>query len=299
MRIGRVDVTFHRTVRVADGRTPANLPPSLGRATVSRVAQYRANCPEGWDDAGFFIPLHDTEALWLSFAPAAPSALIIGAGGINAVNGQSLGTKLTEGGYLVAPPQPWLDGWKGTDGSVYQFVATPYKAGEGLSVGEQILGAESKTGGMGIAVFESLKDLAPVPSPRQGWSMGAYDTGFSYEGMKGGASGMTLSASPMRGSITRGAEMGIGKGGKITQKIYPDPYGIDVWKDAPAEVVVVYLIDALGYEEITGISIPKPASQETYGGKWYGVADEAQADSGGTPVFDKLKSVFPGDTENL
>lgn len=299
MRIGKVDVTFHRTVRVADGRTPANLPPSLGRATVSRVSQYRTNCPEGWDDAGFFIPLHDTEALWLSFHPTAPSAIIVGAGGINAINGLPLGTKLAEGGYMVAPPQPWLDGWKGTDGCVYQFVATPYKAGEGLSVGEQILGAESKTGGMGIAVFDSVKDLKPARMPRQGYSESAYDDPDFSVGYDGGGMMKSMSAPPKRNAVPRSAEMGIGKGGKITQKIYPDPYGIDAWKDTPAEVVVVYLIDALGYEEITGISIPKPVAQAGYTGGHFGLDDKAEGDAAGTTAFDKLKSVFPGDTENL
>lgn len=306
MRIGKVDVTFHRTVRVMDGRTPANLPPSLGRAKVSKVSQYQANCPEGWDPSGVFIPLHDTEALWLQFSPSAPSAIIVGAGGINAVDGLALGTKLVNPqNYLVCPPQPWLDGWKGQDdGSIYQFVATPYQKGEGLSVGEQILGAESKTGGMGIAVFDSVKELAPVKSPREGYSGSAYGSLFeypySYEWP--GAKGMSLSAAPsvMRGSgVPRGAEMGIGMGGKIAQKIYPDPYGIEVWKESPAEIAVVYLIDAAGYEEITGISIPKPASQGGYGGKWYGLDDEGEGDTPGSTAFDKLKSVFPGDTENV
>jgi len=36
--VGTLRVTIHRTVRVPEGRAPANLPPSLGRAQVYRVA---------------------------------------------------------------------------------------------------------------------------------------------------------------------------------------------------------------------------------------------------------------------
>jgi hypothetical protein len=101
------------------------------------------------------------------------------------------------------------------------------------------------------------------------------------------------------GQSFRGAEMGIGRGGKITQKIYPDPYGIDKWEDSPKEVTVVYLVNAKIYEEITGVSIPAPKTHETYTGAWYGLKDEAEPDAAGTTVFDKLKSIFPGDTGNV
>src|SRR4030095_10042040 len=146
MRIGKLEVVFHRTVRVADGRVPSNLPPNLGTMNVYKVADYRDRCPNA---------LHDTEALWISFRSSVlPVAVLVGAGGINALTGEKLGTKLEKDNYLVTPPQPWLDGWKSDDGCVYQFVATPYQKGDGITVAEQLIGGESKTGAIGLAVFE-------------------------------------------------------------------------------------------------------------------------------------------------
>src|SRR5262245_20667968 len=133
MKIGPLTVTLHRTVRVADGNQPANLPPSLGHMQVYAVRKYRDRCPETWEEDAVFVGLHDTEALWLSFGRKEPLAVIVGAGGINAINGKPLTATLEKGGYLVTPPQPWLDGWKSPDGTVYQFVGTPYQKGEGLS----------------------------------------------------------------------------------------------------------------------------------------------------------------------
>src|SRR5262245_32105863 len=159
--LGPLMVQAHRTVRVPEGRQPAALPPSLGTMEFHLVSEYRSACPETWEDNAVFVVLHEIEALWLSFHPQQePVAILCGAGGINALTGNPLALKLEEGSYMVAPPQPWLDGWKDTDGTVYQFVATEYKRGEGLTVGEQLLGAESKSGGIGLAVFEPIDRTA-------------------------------------------------------------------------------------------------------------------------------------------
>jgi len=294
MKIGPLSVEFHRTVRVADGRTPSNLPPSLGRAKVTPVAEYKDRWPESWEESGHFIPLHDREALWLSFS-GGPVAVVVGAGGINAISGQKLGTTLEKNGYVVTPPQPWLDGWKGEDGVVYQFVATPFQAGDGLSVGEQILGSESKSGGIGIAVFESKEPLKAKPTPPQTYGMGAYET-LSYKATSKSAV-MSMAASPTRSM--RGAEMGVGKGGRIIQKIYPDPYGIDVWRETPVAAAAIYLISAEDYKTITGVEVPPPTGHETYEGGWFGLGDEAEKDVPAAPVFSGLKTVFSGDVSNV
>lgn len=308
MKIGPIEVTFHRTVRVADGRAASNLPPSLGHAKLTPVKDFADNCPESWEKEGFFVPLHDKEALWLGFH-GGPAAMIVGAGGINALSGQKLGTKLETGGYLVTPPQPWLDGWKAEDGTVYQFVATPFKQGDGLSVGEQILGAESKSGGLGIAVFESKEPLKAQPKPFEGYGNSAFGdpSEFTYlsAGTKGfGAqldSAVAACASSTRGGL-RGmsmGEMGVGKGGKITQKVYDDPYGIEVWKEEPSAVVAIYLVSAQDYATITGTAIPQPVGAESYDGKWFGLKDQELSASAGTTTFSGLKTVFAGDTSNV
>src|SRR5262249_49099151 len=94
-------------------------------------------------------------------------------------------------------------------------------------------------------------------------------------------------------------EVGIGRGGRIHQKIYPDPYGIEVWQDAPVAAVAVYVVNAQSFEEITGEKIPVPVGHETYEGLWYGLKDQQEADVTGTSKFTGLKSAFLGDLSNI
>lgn len=317
MQLGNLRVDFHRTVRVADGRTPAALPPSFGITELHPVEMFKEKCPKTWDHKGFFIALHDTEALWLSFDTSSwrPVAILVGAGGINAISGEKLGTKLEKDNYLVAPPQPWLDGWKSPDGCVYQFVATPHQKGEGKSVGEQLIGKESVTGGIGVAVFHpNAKFHMPVPKPVT-----------NYSGLAGPIHVNSLLGSPkvVAGGpepayagtrvmdFSEGAEMGIGKGGKILQKIYADPHGIDIWDTAPVALGSVYLVNAVVFSQITGKVHPRPVGQAGYKGPWYEVKDEHLADNPGSGKFTNLESVpekpvvsapdgvFVGDTSNV
>jgi len=101
-----------------------------------------------------------------------------------------------------------------------------------------------------------------------------------------------LSIPPMRS--TKFSEMGIGKGGKIIQKIYEDPYGIDVWKVKPTTTLAVYLVNAEMFAEITGIQTPVPVGYEIYDGPWFGMNDKQEKDVAGSEKFTGLKSaVFP------
>jgi hypothetical protein len=316
MKIGTLEVVFHRTVRVADGRVPSNLPPSLGTMKVYRVADYKDRCPKEWDEGGFFVPLHDTEALWISFRHSGhPVAVLVGAGGINALTGEKLGTKLEEDNYMVTPPQPWLDGWKSDDGCVYQFVATPHKKGKGITVAEQMIGAESKTGAIGLAVFEpnDIRALQPFSKPIEGYGDSPTDNDFTWSApplaqslsdvlSAAGEAGPVSSAKPKLTAQADGvelAEMGIGKGGRIHQKIYHDPYGIEVWQDAPVAAVAIYMVNAQAFEEITGEKIPQPVGHEKYKGHWFGLKDQGLQDVAGTSKFGWLKSVFLGDVGNI
>ena len=311
MRIGNTEVIFHRTVRVPDGRQPSNLPPSLGRMDLYPVAKYAKRCPENWEKEAYFLALHETEAMWMSFRSwAHPTAMLVGAGGINALTGEKLGITLQKDNYLVAPPQPWLDGWKDKDGTVYQFVATAYQKGQGITVAEQLMGEESKTGAIGIAFFhpKDPSKLKPQRTPIEGYTSSI--AGDQFKWLAGEITGVfstgepTLSApataprgpAPHRLDRVRTMldEMGIGRGGKILQKIYPDPHGLEVWQQEPWATLACYLVNAEVFEEITGEKIPRPVSSETYSGPWFGLQDKAQGDVAGTSKFTGLKSsVFP------
>jgi len=308
MKLGTLEITFHRTVRVPDARQPSNLPPSLGRMELYPVSQYAERCPKNWDPEGYIMALHDTEAMWMSFTPRRPVALLVGAGGINALNGDKLGTTLAKDNYLVAPPQPWLDGWKDMDGTVYQFVATPYQKGKGISVAEQLMGSESKTGAIGIALFDPKHDkaLKPTVPPMEGYSGSIAGDDFQWTktaGSHAGKNGLTDSfgmaevqcsttlcskekvAPPAKArGLNAGlkfSEMGLGRGGKITQKIYPDPHGLDVWQTEPSATLATYLVNAKVFEQITGQKVPEPVAHELYQGHWFGMKDSEQGDSRG------------------
>ena len=310
MKIDSLEVNFHRTVRVQDGRVPSSLPPSLGRMVIHPVSQYRKQCPKSWSDDSCFVALHDVEAMWMSFHPqAGPCAVLVGAGGVNALTGKKLGTVLQQDNYLVCPPQPWLDGWKDKDGTVYQFVATPHKKGKGKTVAEQLIGTESQTGAIGISVF-APKDRNALKSqefPQQTWA----GSPWSNTALLGESTVMCTSVSPSKseaknllrsnvGASASFSEMGVGKGGKIIQKIYPDPYGLEVWQPKPSAVFVVYLVDAKTAAAITGEPIAPPVGYENYKGVWFGLEDKTLKDVAGSDKFSGLKSVaFPGDLSNI
>lgn len=332
--VGPLHITLHRTVRVALGEV-SSLPPSLGSFPIYKVSDYRETCPQQWEDNAVFIAMHDSEALWMSFErklqagryePPEPLAILVGAGGINALNGEKLGTTLEKNNYIVAPPQPWLDGWKDKDGTVYQFVTTEYQKGEGLTVGEQIMGTECKTGGIGIAVFEAKEKLIPESKPGEYYKCGSYgqsatlagynsifgeladySVGCDYETNSDPIQLCSLGLSAESKNFAGAArlsrkvtEMGVGKGGKINQKIYPDPHGLEVWKDQPAAAMAIYLVNAEQFSEITGqVMPPMPKSTKDYHGIWYGLKDANKEDVAGTNAFTGLKTAFAGDTSNV
>lgn len=296
LRLGQMHVTLHRTVRVAEGRAAANLPPSLGRMQTYAVKDYRKRCPGLWEDEGVFVGLHDKEALWLSFDTLVPVALLVGAGAVNALTGTVLGTRLEKDNYLVTPPQPWLDGWKADDGTVYQFVATAFDKGKGHTVAEQLIGEKSQTGGIGIALFESKDPLHPKVLPRPGVAGIHEPLSMPMMGACTSSSVITRSAasSGVRRAHVPFSEMGLGKGGRITQKVYEDPYGLDVWKTTPSQTMAIYIVHAELLAELTGLPIAPPVSQESYQGHYFGLHDTDEKDIAGTDKFTGLKSVFAG-----
>lgn len=306
LTLGPLGITLHRTVCVA-GAKPANLPPSLGSMEIHAVTDHLSRKPAGWPESALFVALQETEAMWMSFRTVEPVALVVGAGGINAVTGQRLATSLVQGGYLVTPPQPWLDGWKGTDGTVYQFVGTAHKAGAGATVGEQLLGADSKTGAIGFALHlpKPGQKLVSYHQPLEGWgpdwNTGLGDMHYANAACSAGASAPMYRAVMSADSAFN--EMGLGKGGKIHQKIYDDPHGLSVWEPIAKATAALYLVSAEQFAAITGQPLLAISTQETYKGPWYGLADGTHKDVAGTGTFDALKpvvsapdpAVFPGE----
>lgn len=283
IRIGeRFGITFQRTLRIPDDDRIYPLPPGLGRLPVLKVEDYLNRVPSEWrEQGGAFIPMYQREALWLGFHAASwkPNAVKVAVGGINAISGEPYDEAFHSApqNYIVCPDQPWLDGIHTGHGSVRQFVAMPL--GFGYTVEGSITGSE-KVGGIQIKVYEPRPSKFPDKPPIQP------DTG------------PIRSAMPKPGGIKT---MGIGAGGVMKQKIYPDPYGIDVWDPDNYGQVFIHIINSEDFFQITGSQPPPtPIDAKTYteyGLPWFDLYDEAKGDVAPSELLDKVKTISARDAE--
>lgn len=282
IRIGeRFAVSFQRTLRIPDDGQAYPLPPGLGRFPLLRVNDYAERLPTRWrEQGGVFIPMYQREALWLGFHGAhwKPNAVKIAVGGINAISGENQDPALHSDpqDYIVCPEQPWLDGIHTGAGRIRQFVAMPL--GMGYTV-EAAMNRPEISGGMQITVFEPrpgrFPDQPPVVSDR----------------------------GPARAAMTRGGAgaMGLGAGGSIRQKIYPDPYGVDAWDQTRPTTIFVHIINSADFFEITGREPPPtPIDAKTYRRyrlPWFDLYDEAKGDVPPSGRFTQVKTVSQRDAE--
>jgi hypothetical protein len=274
LKVGeRFGISFERTLRIPDDGRPYPLPPGLGRFPILRVEDYPDGVPQPWREVGgVFIPMYQREALWISFSAASwkPNAVAIFVGGVNAVSGESDDGLLHSRpqNYLVCPNQPWLDGINSGSGTIRQFVAMPL--GLGYTV-ESVAGEETK-GGIQLAVFEPKPGRFPNEPPPP-------------------ASG------PIPLSRLQSAEtaMGLGAGGSIKQKIYRDPYGVDIWEPQPQGRICVHIVNSLQFEQITGRRPPPtPINAKSYndsGLPWFDLYDENLPAVAPSPILAAVKTV--------
>jgi hypothetical protein len=282
VRVGeRFCVTFQRTLRVPDDGRDYPLPPGLGAFPVHRVEDYGDRVPAAWrDEGGVFLPVYQREALWLGFdgTPWKPNAVKVGVGRVNAVSGGAWHEELHADpqDYLVCPDQPWLDGVKTATGVVRQFVAMPL--GLGYTVEGQVTGRE-EFGGIQLVVFEPrpgrFPDRPPPAPPRP--------------------------AGPLIQAMSSPAAMGLGAGGRLRQKVYPDRYGAETWDPDNRGRLHVHLLNSLQYREVTGRDPPPtPVSARTYteyGLPWFELYDEDRADVPASDALARVRSVRQQDQE--
>lgn len=279
-----LQVGFERTLRLPDDGKTYPLPPDLGALPMRRVADYAGLVPAAWRDGGgpddVLLPLHEREALFLVFAgtPGRPCAVKVGVGGVDAVSGQPWNHRLQAApqDYLVCPPQPWLDGINAGAGMVRQFVAVPL--GRGQTVEAQLTGREVQ-GGIQILVWEARpgRFADPPVDPAAEQSFAAESCGL--EGV----------------AVPPGAVMGLGAGGRMHQRIYPDPYGIETWEPSPAASLRVYLLCARDWAALTGAEPPptpvSAALYTAYGLPWFALADADRGDIAAAPPLARVKGV--------
>lgn len=267
-------VSLQRTLRIPDDGRVYPLPPGLGLFPITEVASL-STYPSSWQVNEFVVPVYQREALWLGFDGPdwRPNAVKVGVGRINAVSGSAWDDVLRDHpqDYLVCPQQPWLDGINAGENLIRQFVATPL--GHGYSVEAQLTGVEEH-GGIQLIVYEAkpgrFPDAPPPAKPR-------------YE----------FASAPM--------EMGLGAGGRMKQKVYPDPFGIATWDANNHASVVVRLVNSEQYRELTGREPPPtPISAQTYtahGLPWFDLYDESLGDVTAPESLTGIKSIKEIDRE--
>lgn len=282
IRIGnRFSVEFQRTLRIPDDGEIYPLPPGLGEFPVHRVTNYLDHIPDDWKkENSFFIPMYQKEALWVAFSAATwkPNAVKIGVGNINAISGEVWDEQLHDNpqNYIVCPDQPWLDGINVGEGFIRQFVAVPLGLGDTITA--QLTGVD-EFGGIQILVYEPKVDKFPDNPPPE--------------------SDILLEMVSMTGSLEY--EMGLGAGGKMQQKIYPDEYGLETWDIENYGYIFVYIVNSEKYREITGFEPPaSPITAQTYmqyGFPWFSLYDEEKGDLPASARLAEVKSIEKREAE--
>ncbi len=278
VRVGpRFSVSFQRTLRIPDDGRTFPLPPGLGIFPVRRVADHADRLPAGvFDRRDLFIPMYQREALWLGLHGAAwkPNAVKIGAGGINVLTGEpfDLALRGTSQDYVVVPPQPWIDGVKTGRDVVRQFVAMPLGLGYSL---EASIEAEERRGAIQLAVFNPRPGRFPDAPPPE---------------TEGG---------PRRQASA--GRMGLGAGGVMRQKVYPDRHGSDAWDPEARAALTVHILNSLQYREVTGEAPPPTpidaAAYTKHGLPWFDLYDEERGDIGPSGALAAAKTVAERDAE--
>jgi hypothetical protein len=239
--------------------------------------------PETWNQhSGFFFPMHEREAMYLSFGGDRwnPSAVKVGVGKINAISGLVWDEDLHNDpqDYVVCPyPQLWLDGINAGAEFIRQFVAMPL--GRGYTIEHEVTGSE-EFGGIQIKFYEAKQGKIPAPMQVKP------DTN---------SAGM-----PWEAQVSATTEMGLAAGGRIIQRIYPDPYGIDTWNQSKAGSIFIHIVNDEQYRQLTGNEPPPmPISAQLYtelGFPWFELEDEL-VDLAAPETLRRVKSLKEIDTE--
>lgn len=267
-------LVLQRTLRVPNDGGTYPLPPGLGAFPIYPRLHIPRAVSADFPEADYYVPMYQAEALWFRFELPRwlPHAVQIAAGGINVLTGEKLGDRLTADAqnYLCCPAQPWLDGIRTAPGVVSQFVAAPL--GLGMTLEEQ-MALGSAEGGVTVRVIPPKPGRFAKPEERD-------RTGILC----------SMKAKP---------QLGLGGGGRIAQKIYPDPHGLDTWDQARAREIRIQVLNSVDFAKLTGFAAPAtPVTVDEYARHklpWFRLYDEAEEDLGVTEALARLKTVANDD----
>ena len=237
-------INFQRTLRIPDDNRQYPLPPGLARFPLQRVDDDESRIPETWSrHGGVFLPMYQSEAMWLHFSGQYPMALKIAAGKIDTITGEAWTDELSNSpqNYVTIPAQPWLDGFSIGKGLIRQFVAMPL--GEGYTAEEQLTG-KAEHGGLQIVVYPMHRAKYEEIKQKQ-------------ERMESFAC-YAVSAPPRD-------EMGLAPGGLMQQKIYEDDHGLAAWDTSTRRRCFVHVLNSTQYHAVTGAPPPtRPPTAQQY-----------------------------------
>ena len=269
-------MSFQRTFRIPDDNREYNLPPGFGAFPLHHVDDYKDSIPSSWvDHGGVFMPMYQSEAMWINFSASYPMLVKVGVGKIDAVTGGSWSNDLseTEQNYLVIPGQPWLDGFCVGEGLIRQFVAMPL--GDGYTAEEQITG-KAENGGIQLLVCPMKADIYSMYCSRRLEPEPCMDEFFGHQEKKC-------------------SEMGLAPGGLMRQSIYEDKYEITDWQIDNYSRCFVHICNSNQYLSTTGMKPPnEPLTAKQYTEKgipWFSYYDGDSAVLDGAPKLAGLDSV--------
>ena len=287
----RLNINFQRTLRIPDDGRDYPLPSGLGRFSMEHVDDHADKVSDKWNKrGGVMLPMYQAEALWLSFSTSDvddrasyPFAIKIVTGKINAVSGQGWrkGLNMEPQDYLVAPRQPWLDGYCVEKGLIRQFVAMPL--GQGYTAEEQVTG-EAEHGGLQVLVYPMKRKVFERRFPKR------EPIGMKYMVAVPVACCMAMPAgAPM-------LDMGLAPGGRMKQEIYDDPHDPEDWDLENSSRCFIHLANSEFWREITGFSpAHKPPTAKDYscsGLPWFDYYSEDATAVKGSKILNKVKSVL-------
>lgn len=284
-------IEFQRTLRIPDDGKHYPLPPGLGAFPLRHVDDYAAGLPSEWlEHGGIMMPMYQSEAMWLRFRTAEieghdsawPFAIKVATGKQCAVSGAGWkdGIARNPQNYLVAPKQPWLDGYVVEKDCIRQFVAMPL--GAGYTAEEQITG-RAEHGGLQLAVYPMKREVFERRFPKREVSEALMSTGENI---------MLHSLALQKVSS---AGMGLAPGGRMKQRIEQDPFEIGDWDTTSSSRCFVHLCNSMVWNSITGTQPPYPpltAKQYTASGlPWFDWYDETGTALEPTETLKSLKSI--------
>jgi hypothetical protein len=294
-----VSISFKRTLRLPDDGETHHLPPDLGEFPLRHIEDFDLTTHNHLKKrGGIIMPMFQADALWINFSPLNftsdiiyPIAIKIGTGKICAVSGEDWSSTLNQDpqDYVVAPSQPWIDGYNVGKDKIRQFVATPL--GEGYTAEEQLTG-EASVGGIQIQAFPMKKEYYDEMEKEY------------YDEMKKKYYDEMNEVAPVQKSminacavepLSNSPSMGLAPGGSMHQKIYEDVHGLDAWDHRKSERFFVTIANANQWMGITGEEPPissYTAHEYTKAGlPWFDHYDGDKVAIAGAKRLKKIKTI--------